>query len=164
MITFEPLHTDVEAPTRATALSAGYDLKAYLLGRKVTVYEQSNMKREVSCTKTNPVLLLLPGDRAVVPLGFKATLPAHLQAEIRPRSGQSLKVGLCVLNSPGTIDADYPGEWAVLVENRSSTFLSIDHGERIAQAVLMRYEVEPWVAGVVGVSTERIGGYGSTGA
>lgn len=161
MITFEPLHPGVQAPTRATFNSAGYDLRAYLKHRKVTVYSAANAETKVTADTT---LTIWPGERAMVPLGFKARLPSGYEAQVRPRSGKALKVGLCIVNAPGTIDADYPGEWCVLVVNTSSVPLVIDHEEAIAQAVLAKYEVLEWSEGEVVQSTNRTGGFGSTEA
>jgi dUTP pyrophosphatase len=101
---------------------------------------------------------------ALIPLGFKARLPRGIEAQIRPRSGTSFKKGLQIPNAPGTIDSDYPDEWMVIVRNPTSAPIQIDHGERIAQMVLARYEVLAVESGRVDVSTERVGGFGSTGA
>jgi dUTP diphosphatase len=106
---------------------------------------------------------LEPGVAALVPLGFKARLPHGIEAQIRPRSGTSFKKGLAIPNAPGTIDSDYPEEWMVLVRNPTARAIHIAHGERIAQAVLARYEVLPVVQGSVSVTTSRVGGFGSTG-
>lgn len=161
MIVFEPLHADVTPPVRATKESAGYDLCAYLRGRVVKVY------REGAMTERSPdssgVLTLEPGDVALVPLGFRARLPDGFEAQIRIRSSAALKKGLSLPNAPGTIDADYPDEWLVMVRNSGPRASRIEHGERIAQAVLARYEVAEWRAGRVSQSTDRAGGLGSTG-
>ena len=97
------------------------------------------------------------------PLGFRATLPAGFEAQIRARSGTALKLGLILANGPGTIDPDYTGEWGALVLNASSAAVRIAHGDRIAQLVIARFEVLPFVAGSVVQTTERAGGFGSTG-
>jgi dUTP pyrophosphatase len=107
---------------------------------------------------------LHPGERALIPLGFKARLPEGYEAQIRPRSGASFKKGLEIPNAPGTIDADFPDEWMVIVRNGTASAMRIAHGERIAQAVLQRFEVLEWTTGTVGVTTERGGGFGSTGS
>jgi dUTP pyrophosphatase len=100
---------------------------------------------------------------ALLPLGFKARLPAGYEAQIRPRSGASFKKGLAIPNAPGTVDSDYPDEWRVIVRNATTQPLAVEHGERIAQMVLHRYEVLPFVRGTVCRSTDRAGGFGSTG-
>jgi dUTP pyrophosphatase len=82
---------------------------------------------------------------------------------VRPRSGAAFKKGLGIPNAPGTIDSDFPDEWRVIVRNTTTQPLTIEHGERIAQMVLQRYEVLSFVAGGVSISTERAGGFGSTG-
>jgi dUTP pyrophosphatase len=106
---------------------------------------------------------LAPADRAVIPLGFRATLPHGIEAQVRARSGTALKLGLILANGPGTIDPDYTGEWGVLVLNASTAAVRITHGDRIAQLVFARFEVLPFVPGAVVQSTERSGGFGSTG-
>src|SRR5205814_8727845 len=109
------------------------------------------------------VFQLPPDDMALIPLGFKARLPDGIEAQIRPRSGTTFKKGLQIPNSPGTIDSDYPDEWMVMVRNPTDHVIRIEHGERIAQMVLARYEVLAIEPGSVGISTTRVGGFGSTG-
>lgn len=164
IIVFEPLYEDVSVPRRSTIRSAGYDLRAYLKDRSIKVFQPNNVERDIVTPAAAPTLMLMPGERAMVPLGFKARLPWDYEAQVRPRSGKALKVGLGVVNAPGTIDADYPGEWAVLAINHSTVPLVIDHDEAIAQMVLARYEVLPFRRGWVTITTDRLGGFGSTGA
>ena len=163
-IVFEPLHPHVEPPARATTHSAGYDLRAYVAGRTVRCSDGHRLWEVVAQGDGDgAVVELPPGARALIPLGFRARLPEGYEAQIRPRSGASFKRGIDVPNSPGTIDADYPDEWMVLVRNGTERPLRITHGERIAQAVLARYEVLDWSAGSVAATTDRRGGFGSTG-
>ena len=165
-VVIELLHDDAQPPCRATEGSAGYDLFAYLNARTV---ECSDGVRRWSITpeqregEGNCHVLLSPGAMALIPLGFKARLPNGYEAQIRPRSGAAFKKGLGIPNAPGTVDSDFPDEWRVIVRNTTEHALEIAHGERIAQMVLHRYEVLPFVPGKVGVSTERVGGFGSTG-
>lgn len=163
-IVVELLHADARLPQRATQGSAGYDLFAYLRGRSV---ECSDGTRLWSAAATEAgdrsTFELPPGAMALVPLGFKARLPVGYEAQVRPRSGAAFKKGLAIPNAPGTIDSDFPDEWRVIVRNASAQPLTIEHGERIAQMVLQRYEVLPFVQGDVPRSTERAGGFGSTG-
>ena len=98
-----------------------------------------------------------------MPLGFKARLPDGYEAQVRIRSSIAFKRGLIIPNGPGTIDADYPDESMVMLKNDSPREVVIEHGERIAQIVLARYEVAEWVGGSVGKSTDALGGIGSTG-
>ena len=98
-----------------------------------------------------------------MPLGFKARVPRGVEAQIRIRSSAAFKKGLTMPNAPGTIDSDYPDEWMVIVRNPAATAIRIEHGERIAQIVLARHTVLPWVEGEVGITTSRTGGVGSTG-
>ena len=164
-IVIELLHQDAFVPCRATEESVGYDLCAYLRGRRVACSD-GTQRWELGASGAeheNPWLEIAPGVTALVPLGFKAALPAGYEAQIRPRSGTTFKKGLLVPNAPGTIDADFPDEWMVLLRNGAPLPTRIEHGERIAQMVLHRYEVLPFERGRVGVSTSRVGGFGSTG-
>ncbi len=163
-ILFEPLHSDVTPPLRATAHSAGYDVSAYLTQRTVRVFVDGVMsQRAVELRDGTAVLVLHAGERALVPLGFKARLPVGIEAQVRPRSGTSLKTDIVIANAPGTIDADYPDEWCVPVRHGGTRDLVITHGERIAQMVLARHEVLDFTIGVVMPTTDRAGGFGSTG-
>ena len=160
-IVFEPLHDGVTTPTRATIGAAGYDVRAYLLRRSVRTWRDG---AEVSQpADANGVIALEPNDVALVPLGFRARLPEGYEAQVRLRSSIAFRRGLMLPNAPGTIDADYPDEWLVMVRNVSSTRVTIEHGERIAQIILHRYATLDWSAGVVSRSTDRQGGIGSTG-
>lgn len=129
-------------PTYATPLSAGFDLRAELL---------------------SPVELK-PLERALIPTGLFIELPPRFEAQIRPRSGLAFKQGITVLNSPGTIDADYRGEIKVLLVNLSNETHVINNGERIAQMVIGRHETAEWKVVDQLSDTERgEGGFGSTG-
>lgn len=164
-ILFERLNEAVELPSRATANSAGYDLKAFLIGNSSVKRSLEGQQYDgpLKITHDGSLLELSPGERAIVPLGFRASLPAGYEAQIRPRSGTSFKTTLVIANSPGTIDPDYNGEWGVLVRNDGSGPILITHGERIAQMVIARYEVLEFEEGEVRRTTERDGGFGSTG-
>lgn len=161
-IVFEALYSDVVLPSRETEGSAGYDVRAYLVGRsvKTRVGDTGELKER---TAGSGRLTLDPGDIALVPTGFKASVPIGYEAQVRIRSSMAFKRGLLLPNAPGTIDADYPDEWLILVKNDSAQSVTIEHGERLAQVILNRYEVIPWVKGVVGLTTDRKGGFGSTG-
>jgi len=161
-IVFEPLHDGVEPPARATEGSAGSDLRAYLIGRTVRCSDGARQWEQETGTASS--IMLDPGAMALVPLGFRARLPRGIEAQIRPRSGAAFKKGLHIANSPGTVDSDYPDEWMVPVRNAGIGQLTIVHGERIAQMVLARYEVLAIERGVVAATTNRQGGYGSTGS
>ncbi len=163
-VVFEALHPDVKPPERATAGSAGFDLHAYLAGRRVRCSDGVSLwEAESSRVGTGWGVELLPGVMALIPLGFRARLPDGFEAQVRPRSGASFKKGLQIPNAPGTVDADYPDEWLVPVRNATAAPMRIEHGERIAQAVFQRYEVLSWEPGPVRVTTDRAGGFGSTG-
>ena len=120
-------------------------------------------ERETIGLGRDAAITLAPGERALIPLGFKAQLPVGFEAQIRPRSGTSVKTDLVIANAPGTVDADYPDEWCVPVKNGGPRPLVIVHGDRIAQMVLCRFAVLDFAAGTVGRSTDREGGFGSTG-
>jgi dUTP pyrophosphatase len=162
-IVFEPLHHDASPPHRATSGAAGYDVRAYLTGRSVVVIRGETGER-VEEHISDGRLRLAPGDVALVPTGFKARVPDGYEAQVRIRSSMALTRGLILPNAPGTIDADYPDEWLVMVKNDSPRHCEILHGERVAQVVLHAFSTLPWTQGVVGQSTDRTGGLGSTGA
>ena len=129
-------------PEYQTPLSAGLDIRANL-GESVT---------------------LGPLERAMIPTGLYVELPEGCEMLIRPRSGLAAKHGITVLNSPGTIDADYRGEIKVILVNLSNEPFTIEAGERIAQMIVARYEQIEWQAVEELSSTERgAGGFGSTG-
>ena len=105
-----------------------------------------------------------PLQRCLVPTGLYIALPEGFEAQIRPRSGLALKKGITLLNTPGTIDADYRGEIGVIVINLSAEDFIIEDGERIAQMVIARYEQAEWQEVEVLEDTERgAGGFGHTG-
>ena len=131
-----------EAPSYATVNSAGMDLKA-------------NIEEPIT---------LAPLQRAMVPTGLYIALPEGTEAQVRPRSGLAAKHGVTVLNTPGTIDADYRGEIKVILVNLSNEPFTINPGERIAQMVVARYEKVEWDEVENLDQTERgAGGFGSTG-
>lgn len=161
IIVFEPLHADVIPPTRATQGAAGYDVRAYLKEQRVRT-SANGSERQVEVGPDGR-LALDPGVTALVPLGFRARLPPGYEAQLRVRSSIAFKKGLVLPNAPGTIDADYPDQWLAMMKNDSGSIVIIEHGERIAQVVLNRFEVLEWSVGSVGISTDRKGGLGSTG-
>ena len=129
-------------PAYATGQSAGMDLRANL---------------------DQPVRLA-PMQRCLIPTGLYIALPAGFEAQVRPRSGLAIKKGITVLNSPGTIDADYRGEICVILVNLSTEEFVIEDGERIAQLVIARHEQAAWQPVEVLDETERgAGGFGHTG-
>jgi dUTP pyrophosphatase len=158
--TFEALYPDVTIPVRATEGAAGYDVRAHLTGRTVQTFHGSAAG---SIEVTGDRIVLDPGVRAAIPLGFRATLPRGLEAQLRLRSSIAFRRGLIMPNAPATVDSDYPGEWLILVTNTLAEPVEVEHLERIAQIVFNRVEVVDWRPGEVGVSTDRIGGLGSTG-
>ncbi len=135
-------HSPYPCPAYATPLSAGVDLRANL---------------------TEP-MVLQPLQRALVPTGLYIALPAGYEAQVRPRSGLAHKHGITVLNSPGTIDADYRGELRTILVNLSQDPFEIVPGERIAQMVIARHEQVEWeeVEQLDGTLRGE-GGFGSTG-
>ena len=131
-----------QLPAYATPQSAGMDLRANL----------------------DAPITLHPMERRLIPTGLHIALPAGFEAQVRPRSGLALKKGITVLNSPGTIDADYRGEVGVLLINLSQEEFVVNDGERIAQMVIARHEQGDFVVVEQLDETERgTGGYGHTG-
>ena len=160
----ELLHDDAVIPMRATAGSAGYDLRAYLRGRTVKLSD-GIAQRELATDADGDDwgITLRPAEMALIPLGFRTRLPHGVEAQVRPRSGQAFKYALTVPNAPGTVDADYAEEWMVIVRNDAPAARRIVHGERIAQVVFARFLPLVLAKGVVSRTTERAGGFGSTG-
>jgi len=131
-----------ELPNYETDLSAGMDLRAFI----------------------EEPIVLKPLERILVPTGLHIQLPKGFEAQIRPRSGLATKFGITVLNSPGTIDADYRGEVKVIMVNLSNENFTVNNGERIAQMVISKHERIEWELSEVLDETERgAGGFGHTG-
>ena len=129
-------------PQYATPLSAGMDIRA-------------NLESSV---------VLKPLERKLIPTGLYIELPEGYEAQIRPRSGLAIKKGITVLNSPGTIDADYRGEICVILVNLSAEAFEIQDGERICQMVIAQHAQAEWIEVEELESTERgAGGFGHTG-
>ncbi|HPR31555.1 MAG TPA: dUTP diphosphatase [Prolixibacteraceae bacterium] len=129
-------------PEYSTLLSAGMDLRAFI----------------------PEDLLLKPLQRVLVPTGLYIELPSGYEAQIRPRSGLALKHGITVLNTPGTIDADYRGEIGVILINLSNEDFVIKNGERICQMIISRHETAEWIQVAALNESERgKGGFGHTG-
>lgn len=165
VVVFEPLYDDVVAPSRATEQSAGYDLRAYLGGRATRIASGNGTSERAPSRDGSGVAYVEigAGERAIVPLGFRARLPDGHEAQLRMRSSVAFRKGLIMPNAPGTIDADYPDEWLVMLRNDGDAPVRIEHGERIAQVVITRYVAPEWTRGTVAVTTSRAGGVGSTG-
>ena len=135
-------NTTHSLPAYETIHSAGMDLRANLV-KSITL-------------KTL--------ERALIPTGLFLELPEGYEAQIRPRSGLAAKKGITILNSPGTIDADYRGEIKVILVNLSNEDFIVENGERIAQMVIAKYERIEWVEAETLLDTSRgSGGFGSTG-
>ena len=131
-----------DLPSYETIASAGMDLHAHI--------EQD--------------IILKPLERSIIPTGLFMALPVGYEAQVRPRSGLAAKYGLTVLNSPGTIDADYRGEIGVILVNLSNADFTIKNGERVAQMVIAKYEHAKWNPVQSLSETSRgAGGFGSTG-
>jgi len=131
-----------ELPKYSTNESAGLDLRADL---------------------QSPITLK-PGQRSLIPTGLKIALPTGYEAQVRPRSGLAYKHGITVLNSPGTIDADYRGDVGVILISHGSESFTIENGERIAQLIIAKFVQIDWDEVLDLSSTSRgEGGFGSTG-
>ncbi len=135
-------HSKHPLPEYATSLSAGMDLRANI---------------------DNPVVLK-PLERKLIPTGLFLELPAGYEAQIRPRSGLAIKKGITVLNSPGTIDADYRGEICIILVNLSADDFVINDGERICQMVIASHAQAEWFeVAELGETDRGAGGFGHTG-
>jgi dUTP pyrophosphatase len=135
-------HSRHSLPSYETLASAGMDLRA-------------NLADEV---------LLKPMERALIPTGLFIEVPVGFEAQVRPRSGLAIKKGIGVLNSPGTIDADYRGEVMVILVNLSAEDYTVHDGDRIAQMIISKHEKAEWEEVVELKETERgAGGFGHTG-
>ena len=129
-------------PSYETISSAGMDIRAYI---------------------TQPVIIR-PMQRAIIKTGLFIELPLGTEAQVRPRSGLAIKKGVTVLNSPGTIDADYRGEVGVILVNLSNDDFEVENGARIAQLVLAKHEQAQWQqVSQLSVTNRSEGGFGSTG-
>lgn len=135
-------------PTYSTEYSAGMDLRA-------------NLKDEEGNDK---VISIVPGARALIPTGLYISIPYGYEGQIRPRSGLAMKYGITVLNTPGTIDADYRGEICICLINHSKHSFKVYHGDRIAQIIFSKVEQAALVEVSELVNTKRgNGGFGHTG-
>ena len=131
-----------DLPSYSTIASAGMDIRA-------------NIDKSIT---------IKPLERTIIKTGLFIELPIGYEAQVRPRSGLAFKKGITVLNSPGTIDADYRGEVGVILVNLSSEEFVIEDGERIAQMVIAKHEQSDWTEVDILEETERgVGGFGSTG-
>ena len=129
-------------PNYETEGAAGMDLKA-------------NIENSIT---------LKPLERAIIKTGLFIALPIGFEAQVRPRSGLAAKKGITVLNSPGTIDADYRGEIGVILVNLSNAVFTVNDGERIGQLIIAKHERANWEEVTVLIATDRgVGGFGSTG-
>ena len=135
-------HSSHPLPQYETAHAAGMDLRAF----------------------TESQITIKPLQRILVPTGLHIELPVGYEAQIRPRSGLAYKHGISIVNSPGTIDADYRGEVKVLLVNLSDTDFVVNDGDRIAQMVIAKHETVTWQdVEVLGETARGAGGYGHTG-
>ena len=131
-----------QLPAYETAQSAGLDVKADI----------------------SEAVTIQPLERAIIPTGLYMELPNGYEMQVRPRSGMAAKYGITVLNSPGTIDANYQGEVKIILANVSNQSYTLEPGERIAQLVIAKYEQLEWCEAEELSQTDRgTGGFGSTG-
>jgi dUTP pyrophosphatase len=151
-------------PTKATLHSAGFDLQASII---LTLNKFPDLNMVYAGNKDGyrgkEAIVLKPGFRQLILVGFKIALPLNTEAQIRPRSGLALKHGITVLNSPGTIDSDYRGEVGVILYNTSNEDYFIAHGDRIAQMVITSVPVDVLIEGKVDITDRGTGGFGHTG-
>ena len=162
----EKLNKDVILPLYATKGAAGFDFVAnnfkmiFEAKHDKILYENAENITEHNFTG----ITLNPGNRALIGTGLKLEIPEGYELQVRPRSGLALNNGITVLNSPGTIDADYRGEVGIILINNSVIPLQINKGDRIAQGVLNKVEQIQWEATDKLQNSDRgEGGFGSTG-
>lgn len=139
--------------------SAGMDLRADL-------NDLSKVKLSIATvdTQKDNTIHILPGGSALIPTGLYIALPDGYEAQVRPRSGLALKYSVTVLNTPGTIDASYRGEIGIILINHGRTSFKVEHGDRIAQLVIAKYEQVNWQEVKSLEETERgEGGFGHSG-
>lgn len=141
IIQFSRVSPDVQPPKRMSDSAAGYDVSAFL----------------------NEAVEIEPGEIAVIPTGLKAQLPEGFMLSVRPRSGLAFKFGISVINSPGTIDADFRGEIKIALINHSNHSFTVSPGDRIAQFILERFYTASWQEGNIENSNRGEQGFGSTG-
>ena len=151
------IHKDnkFELPTYGTVGSSGVDLQADILEmktskylevcRKLNILNSNDVIVQPIVTATEIKLILGIGQRAIIPTNIKVAIPEGYEIQIRPRSGNAIKYGLTVVNTPGTIDSDYRGQIMVIVSNNSCNAMEIPHGMKIAQAVLCKVEKIAWL-------------------
>lgn len=156
-------NTSNELPKYETLASAGMDLRAELslFNPRLSYNTDSAWTLDNKCDH----ICINPGGRALIPTGLQMALPVGYEAHVRPRSGLALKHGLTVLNSPGTIDADYRGDVGVVLINHGKEPFKICTGDRIAQLVVTKHERVDFVEVDVLTETDRgVGGFGHTGS
>ena len=152
-----------ELPKYETSQSAGMDLKANL----DTINDKFAINSDILRNPDNSVhcIIIHPRGRALIPTELYTAIPEGYEIQIRPRSGLALKYGVTVLNTPGTIDADYRNGWGIILMNNGFEAITIASGDRIAQAVLAKVEQIEWEEVETLNSTDRgLGGFGSTGS
>lgn len=152
-----------ELPKYETPQSAGMDLRADLWALNEKFLFGAQIVRNVD--NTIGYVQILPGGRALIPTELYTAIPVGYEVQVRPRSGLALKYGVTVLNTPGTIDADYRNGWGVILMNNDTTHsFKVYQGDRIAQAVLAKVEQIEWQEVSELDSTDRgLGGFGSSG-
>ena len=151
-----------ELPKYETPQSAGMDLRADLWSiNEKFLFDARVVRRE---DNTIDHIIIEPGGRALIPTELYTAIPMGYEVQVRPRSGLALKHGITVLNTPGTIDADYRNGWGVILMNQGSEPFIVKQGDRIAQAVLAKVEQIEWKEVETLDETERgLGGFGSSG-
>lgn len=157
-------NTSNDLPKYETEYSAGCDLRAELSNIKEETLTQACIIHFMDGNKIAKKLVIKPSGRALIPTGLKMALPEGYEASVRPRSGLALKHGITVLNTPGTIDADYRGDIGVIIINHGFDDFEIKQGDKIAQMVISKVEHAEFVLSEQLNQTDRgEGGFGSTG-
>ena len=169
-----PVTTNNQLPSYETPASAGMDIRAtfahivekFLFNPTISTHDEGYTDKivEINTTQVLNYITINPGGRALIPTGLKVAIPEGYEIQVRPRSGLALKNGITLLNTPGTIDADYRGDIGVIIINHGTEPFIIKAGDRIGQIVLNKVEKIEWQQVDTLPDTIRgEGGFGSTG-
>jgi len=167
-IQVEKMYEDVILPEYKCDGDSGMDIRAYFTDdflnkiRKDMISHSDNFPLSyVNIEKKS--ISLLPNHRILIPTGIKTIIPNGYEIQVRPRSGLSIKNGITVLNSPGTIDSGYRHEYGIIIQNNGERDFRIEHGDRIAQIILMPVPKIKWEIIDKVDESDRMGGFGHTG-
>jgi dUTP pyrophosphatase len=164
MEVFINVEKGVILPSYATDFSSGMDVHAYFDGIEEAALHNRIMSDGFAVINDKEKYVIVrAGSRILIPTGIRVAIPAGYEIQVRPRSGLAFKTGISVLNTPGTIDADYRGEIGVILINHSNSGFRVSHGDKIAQIVMTKVESIDWkLTEELPVTKRGEGGFGST--